>query len=158
MTASPAASAAPASASRSARGWWNSPAARWASHETQWQNAFGQPSAEIRQVGPGLILAASIVGTGELGPYGSARTRFEMEVHDELSAAGVLELQRAGSWAYFGPHTRAWELGIKSLYYLRSKSVQRAGDAGGVEADNTIEAPKFELGETTDYDECLACQ
>ncbi|MGQ2910549.1 fatty acid synthase subunit beta domain-containing protein [Aeromicrobium sp.] len=33
-----------------------------------------------------------IVGTGELGPYGSARTRFEMEVHDELSAAGVLEL------------------------------------------------------------------
>lgn len=33
-----------------------------------------------------------IVGSGELGPYGSARTRFEMEVHDELSAAGVLEL------------------------------------------------------------------
>ncbi|MGJ9413619.1 fatty acid synthase subunit beta domain-containing protein [Aeromicrobium sp. CF4.19] len=33
-----------------------------------------------------------VVGTGELGPYGSARTRFEMEVHDELSAAGVLEL------------------------------------------------------------------
>jgi ribonucleoside-diphosphate reductase alpha chain len=47
---------------------------------------------------------------------------------------------------------------VKSLYYLRSKSVQRAGFAGGVEADNTIEAPKFELGETTDYDECLACQ
>ncbi len=33
-----------------------------------------------------------VVGAGELGPYGSARTRFEMEVHDELSAAGVLEL------------------------------------------------------------------
>ncbi|PJJ58205.1 fatty acid synthase [Mumia flava] len=33
-----------------------------------------------------------IVGAGELGPYGSARTRFEIEVHDELSAAGVLEL------------------------------------------------------------------
>ena len=33
-----------------------------------------------------------IVGAGELGPYGSARTRFEMEVEDELSAAGVLEL------------------------------------------------------------------
>ncbi|MEV6494210.1 acyltransferase family protein, partial [Actinoplanes sp. NPDC051633] len=30
-------------------------------------------------------------------------------------AAGVLELQRAGSWAYFGPHTRAWELGIGAL-------------------------------------------
>ena len=36
-------------------------------------------------------------------------------------------------------HFRAWELGIKSLYYLRSKSVQRAGFAGGVEADNTAE-------------------
>ncbi|MGB7363980.1 MAG: beta-ketoacyl synthase N-terminal-like domain-containing protein, partial [Rhodococcus sp. (in: high G+C Gram-positive bacteria)] len=33
-----------------------------------------------------------IVGTGELGPYGSARTRFEMEVEEKLSAAGVLEL------------------------------------------------------------------
>lgn len=33
-----------------------------------------------------------IVGAGELGPYGSARTRFEIEVSDQLSAAGVLEL------------------------------------------------------------------
>jgi fatty acid synthase len=33
-----------------------------------------------------------IVGAAELGPYGSSRTRFEMEVDDELSAAGVLEL------------------------------------------------------------------
>ncbi|WP_461666364.1 fatty acid synthase subunit beta domain-containing protein [Gordonia sputi] len=33
-----------------------------------------------------------IVGAGELGPYGSSRTRFEMEVDEKLSAAGVLEL------------------------------------------------------------------
>ncbi|WP_084351012.1 type I polyketide synthase [Millisia brevis] len=33
-----------------------------------------------------------VVGAGELGPYGSARTRFEMEVDEKLSAAGVLEL------------------------------------------------------------------
>ncbi|CAN5795051.1 type I polyketide synthase [soil metagenome] len=33
-----------------------------------------------------------IVGGAELGPYGSSRTRFEMEVEGELSAAGVLEL------------------------------------------------------------------
>ncbi|CPZ47975.1 Probable fatty acid synthase Fas [Mycobacteroides abscessus] len=33
-----------------------------------------------------------IVGGGELGPLGSSRTRYEMEVDDELSAAGVLEL------------------------------------------------------------------
>ena len=54
-------------------------------------------------------------------------------------------------------HFQAWERGIKSLYYLRSKSVQRAGFAGGVEADNTAEPAKYELS-TTDYDECLACQ
>ncbi|MBB5686269.1 ribonucleoside-diphosphate reductase subunit alpha [Sphingobium boeckii] len=60
-------------------------------------------------------------------------------------------------WDLLMLHFRAWELGIKSLYYLRSKSIQRAGFAGGVEADNTAEAPKFELT-STDYDECLACQ
>ena len=61
-------------------------------------------------------------------------------------------------WDLLMLHYRAWELGIKSLYYLRSKSVQRAGFAGGVEADNTSELAKFDLGESTDYDECLACQ
>jgi ribonucleoside-diphosphate reductase alpha chain len=60
-------------------------------------------------------------------------------------------------WDLLMLHFRAWELGIKSLYYLRSKSVQRAGFAGGVENDNTIDKPKYEF-ETTDYDECLACQ
>ncbi|RPF71619.1 ribonucleoside-diphosphate reductase subunit alpha [Aurantiacibacter spongiae] len=54
-------------------------------------------------------------------------------------------------------HFQAWEKGVKSLYYLRSKSVQRAGFAGGVEADNTADPAKYELP-TTDYDECLACQ
>jgi fatty acid synthase len=33
-----------------------------------------------------------IVGGAEIGPYGSSRTRFEIEVDNELSAAGVLEL------------------------------------------------------------------
>ncbi len=60
-------------------------------------------------------------------------------------------------WDLLMLHFRAWELGIKSLYYLRSKSVQRAGFAGGVEADNTPELRKIEA-EATDYDECLACQ
>ena len=55
-------------------------------------------------------------------------------------------------------HFRAWELGIKSLYYLRSKSVQRAGFAGGVEADNTSEPAQDPARPSTDYDECLACQ
>jgi len=63
-------------------------------------------------------------------------------------------------WDLMMLHFQAWEKGIKSLYYLRSKSVQRAGFAGGVEADNTPDAPKIELsaGEGTDYEECLSCQ
>ncbi len=60
-------------------------------------------------------------------------------------------------WDLLMLHYRAWELGIKSLYYCRSKSIQRAGFAGGVEADNTTELPVFEV-ERKDYDECLACQ
>lgn len=60
-------------------------------------------------------------------------------------------------WDLLMLHFRAWELGIKSLYYLRSKSVQRAGFAGGVEADNTPDLREIEL-QSTDYDECLACQ
>jgi ribonucleoside-diphosphate reductase alpha chain len=60
-------------------------------------------------------------------------------------------------WDLLMLHFRAWELGIKSLYYLRSKSVQRAGFAGGVEADNTPDLKQIEL-QSTDYDECLACQ
>ena len=61
-------------------------------------------------------------------------------------------------WDLMMLHYQAWERGIKSLYYLRSKSVQRAGFAGGVEADNTAEAPVMELAAQTDYEECLACQ
>jgi ribonucleoside-diphosphate reductase alpha chain len=60
-------------------------------------------------------------------------------------------------WDLLMLHFRAWELGVKSLYYLRSKSIQRASFAGGVEADNTPELKKIELP-NTDYDECLACQ
>jgi ribonucleoside-diphosphate reductase alpha chain len=63
-------------------------------------------------------------------------------------------------WDLMMLHFQAWEKGIKSLYYLRSKSVQRAGFAGGVEADNTADAPRIELSADgqTDYEECLACQ
>jgi ribonucleoside-diphosphate reductase alpha chain len=54
-------------------------------------------------------------------------------------------------------HWMAWERGVKSLYYLRSKSVQRAAYAG---AEGKAEAATsgFDVPEKTDYDECLACQ
>ena len=51
-------------------------------------------------------------------------------------------------------HWLAWERGCKSLYYLRSKSVQRASHAGA----ETAEAANFDAPERTDYEECLACQ
>lgn len=60
-------------------------------------------------------------------------------------------------WDLLMLHFRAWEMGVKSLYYCRSKSIQRASFAGGVEADNTLERPVLEV-EMKDYDECLACQ
>jgi ribonucleoside-diphosphate reductase alpha chain len=61
-------------------------------------------------------------------------------------------------WDLLMLHWTAWERGIKSLYYCRSKSVQRAGFAG-VEADNTRQWPERPLkADETKYDECLACQ
>ena len=63
-------------------------------------------------------------------------------------------------WDLLMLHWTAWERGVKSLYYCRSKSVQRAGFAG-VEADNTRKLPVKALVADTDeakYDECLACQ
>ncbi|WP_353216912.1 ribonucleoside-diphosphate reductase subunit alpha [Sandarakinorhabdus sp.] len=98
------------------------------------------------------------------------RTAFEIDQRwmIELAADRTPYIDQAQSLNLFIPadvekwdllmlHYRAWELGIKSLYYLRSMSVQRAGFAGGVEADNTAAAPVITV-ERRDYDECLACQ
>jgi len=60
-------------------------------------------------------------------------------------------------WDLVMLHYKAWEMGIKSLYYLRSKSLQRAGFVGGVERDNTIEHPVVEVV-PTEYEECISCQ
>ncbi len=60
-------------------------------------------------------------------------------------------------WDLHMLHWRAWERGVKSLYYLRSKSVQRAAFAGGAVVPDRIEAAPVEAART-DYEECLACQ
>jgi ribonucleoside-diphosphate reductase alpha chain len=60
-------------------------------------------------------------------------------------------------WDLHMLHWMAWERGVKSLYYCRSKSVQRAGfagDEGKGDVAETVTAP----AERTDYEECLACQ
>jgi ribonucleoside-diphosphate reductase alpha chain len=56
-------------------------------------------------------------------------------------------------WDLHMLHWQAWERGCKSLYYLRSKSVQRASHAGGEELAAIVHAEG-----KTDYEECLACQ
>ena len=78
---------------------------------------------------------------------------------DQAQSLNLYIRADVNKWDLMMLHFQAWEKGIKSLYYLRSKSIQRAGFVGGaVEADNTIAAPKFEIGETTNYDTCLACE
>jgi len=57
-------------------------------------------------------------------------------------------------WDLHMLHWTAWERGCKSLYYLRSKSVQRAAFAGA----ETVEKVDMEASAKTDYEECLACQ
>jgi ribonucleoside-diphosphate reductase alpha chain len=60
-------------------------------------------------------------------------------------------------------HWEAWKKGVKSLYYCRSKSIQRAESAASWERSKG-EAPtpardrEPELTEEKKYDECLACQ
>ncbi len=78
-------------------------------------------------------------------------------------------------WDLHMLHWTAWEKGVKSLYYCRSKSVQRAGFAGAENKPVTSEETVAEMGSEpgaenigieamlqaaakTDYDECLACQ
>jgi ribonucleoside-diphosphate reductase alpha chain len=60
-------------------------------------------------------------------------------------------------WDLHMLHWMAWERGVKSLYYCRSKSVQRAGFAGE-DAKELIADIDMPVTERTDYEECLACQ
>ncbi len=65
-------------------------------------------------------------------------------------------------------HFQAWKKGVKSLYYCRSKSIQRAetvARATGVAAPATVphygpvnDQDRPAASEPTDYEECLACQ
>lgn len=58
-------------------------------------------------------------------------------------------------WDLHMLHWQAWERGCKSLYYLRSKSVQRAAHAGG---EGLAAVVDMSGAAKTDYEECLACQ
>src|SRR5215469_1484189 len=97
------------------------------------------------------------------------KTAFELDQRwiVELAADRTPEICQSQSLNIFLPgdvdkwdlhmlHYSAWERGVKSLYYLRSKSVQRAAFAG---ADPAADAGEqmMKSAARTDYDECLAC-
>ncbi|CAN5343347.1 ribonucleoside-diphosphate reductase subunit alpha [soil metagenome] len=98
------------------------------------------------------------------------KTAFELDQRwvVELAADRTPEICQSQSVNIFLPgdvdkwdlhmlHWQAWERGVKSLYYLRSKSVQRAAYAG---SDVALAGPAngFDAPNKTDYEECLACQ
>ncbi len=57
-------------------------------------------------------------------------------------------------------HYTAWKKGVKSLYYCRSKSVQRAESAVHAEAQaaQRTAMPETAKEEPVSYEECLSCQ
>lgn len=50
-------------------------------------------------------------------------------------------------------HFNAWKQGVKSLYYCRSTSIQRAD-----KVSHQVTTTKHDLGEENKYEECLSCQ
>lgn len=59
-------------------------------------------------------------------------------------------------WDLHMLHWTAWEKGVKSLYYCRSKSIQRTAFAGAAEKTGMEKA--MSDAAPTDYAECLSCQ
>jgi len=119
----------------------------------------------------GSVQHLDLLSDDEKGIY---KTAFELDQRwiVELSADRSPEICQAQSINLFIPgdvnkwdlhmlHWSAWERGVKSLYYLRSKSVQRAAFAGAedkAEVEPDPNQPDLFGAARTDYDECLACQ
>ena len=53
-------------------------------------------------------------------------------------------------------HFQAWKKGLKSLYYCRSKSIQRAENINNGLSTKTIDDSKE--AQDQDNEECLSCQ
>jgi len=96
------------------------------------------------------------------------KTAFEIDQRwvIELAADRTPEICQSQSLNVFLPgdvdkwdlhmlHWTAWERGVKSLYYMRSKSVQRAAFAGAADKAEVVD---MSSAAKTDYEECLACQ
>ncbi len=58
-------------------------------------------------------------------------------------------------------HFQAWKKGLKSLYYCRSKSIQRAenvNDANSTDITANVYKSKENKNDQPEYEECLSCQ
>jgi len=58
-------------------------------------------------------------------------------------------------------HFQAWKKGLKSLYYCRSKSIQRAenvNDSNSTDVTANVYKSKQQQNEQLEYEECLSCQ
>ena len=58
-------------------------------------------------------------------------------------------------------HFQAWKKGLKSLYYCRSKSIQRAenvNDAKSTDITANVYKSNKKQDDQTEYEECLSCQ
>ena len=58
-------------------------------------------------------------------------------------------------------HFQAWKKGLKSLYYCRSKSIQRAENintGSSTDVKKNVYSSKDKNSKEDDYEECLSCQ
>jgi|TARA_B100001093_G_scaffold69178_1_gene59570 ribonucleoside-diphosphate reductase alpha chain len=103
------------------------------------------------------------------------KTAFEIDQRwiVELGADRTPHISQAQSINVFVPadihkkelhaiHFQAWKKGLKSLYYCRSKSIQRAEDVtAGSSTDvtkNVYKKQKESTNSENNYEECLSCQ
>ena len=102
------------------------------------------------------------------------KTAFEIDQRwiVELGADRTPHISQAQSVNVFVPadvhkkdlhqlHFQAWKKGLKSLYYCRSKSIQRAenvNDANSTDVTANVYKSKKQENQQPEYEECLSCQ
>lgn len=99
---------------------------------------------------------------GEVDQMAIIRMAAERSIYvDQASSTNLFIPATISLSALLAMHFRAWEMGVKTLYYLRSKSAQRAGNTTvrrSVTEDNTLQNPIIEAAGENLYQECEACQ
>ncbi len=102
------------------------------------------------------------------------KTAFELDQRwlVDLSADRTPHISQAQSINIFLPadvhkkdlhqiHFQAWKKGLKSLYYCRSKSIQRAenvNDANSTDITTNVYKSTKQKNDGPEYEECLSCQ